>query len=219
VFYAPFEYVNQAARLVLVGITPGPTQMYNANMAARAALLAGLPKQEVLARAKQTGAFSGEPMRTNLIKQLEHWGVNQWLGLSSASELFDSRRELLHTTSLLRFPVFAAGEDYRGTPDMTRTPMLRRYLLEGFASEAVSLKDAIFLGLGPIVQKVLDGLVREGAVPAERVVGGMLHPSGNCTYRIKYLVGDRNGAVPHATNPAPYDAGRARFRIISAARH
>ncbi|HLF96648.1 MAG TPA: hypothetical protein VI457_05850 [Methylococcaceae bacterium] len=45
-----------------------------------------------------------------------------------------------------------------------------------------------------------------------RVIGGMLHPSGNCTYRINYLIGDRSAPVPHATNPVPYDQGRRAFR-------
>ncbi|WP_341325816.1 hypothetical protein [Methylotuvimicrobium sp. KM2] len=31
IYYAPFEYLNPEARIVLVGITPGPTQMVNAN--------------------------------------------------------------------------------------------------------------------------------------------------------------------------------------------
>ena len=35
VYYAPFEYINPSARIVLVGITPGPTQMANANNEAR----------------------------------------------------------------------------------------------------------------------------------------------------------------------------------------
>ena len=41
IYYAPFEYINPSARLVLVGITPGPTQMVNANNEARRALQAG----------------------------------------------------------------------------------------------------------------------------------------------------------------------------------
>jgi hypothetical protein len=42
----------------------------------------------------------------------------------------------------------------------------------------------------------------------------LLHPSPNCTYRIDYLVGDRAKAIPHATNPLPYDAGRAAFKKV-----
>lgn len=35
IYYAPFEYMNPSARIVLVGITPGPTQMVNANNVVR----------------------------------------------------------------------------------------------------------------------------------------------------------------------------------------
>jgi hypothetical protein len=211
VFYAPFEYINPTARIVLVGITPGPTQMVNANTEARRVLLAGGSETEAIRIAKQVAAFSGEPMRSNLIKQLNHWGFHRWLKVRDASEFFDGEQKLLQTTSLLRYPVFVNGDDYRGTPDMTKNPLLRRQLLAGFVEEVKALPNAVFVGLGPAVQKVLDKLVSERVLPAERVIGGLLHPSGNCTYRINYLVGPRNAPPPHATNPETYDAGRSSF--------
>jgi len=211
IYYAPFEYVNPLARVVLVGITPGPTQMVNANNAARRALMAGHSPENAIRAAKETAAFSGEPMRGNLVRQLNHWGFHAWLGLHDASELFSSSRHLLHATSLLRYPVFVNHQDYRGAPDMTKHPLLRRYLLENFVREVRQLNDAVFVGLGPQVQKVLDWLVSERVLEPGRVIGGMLHPSGNCTYRIDYLIGNRVAAVPHATNPLPYDLGREAF--------
>lgn len=211
VYYAPFEYINPTARIVLVGITPGPTQMANANAEARRVLLAGGSDFEAIRTAKQVAAFSGEPMRSNLIKQLDHWGFHRWLGVKDAAEFFEGEQKLLQTTSLLRYPVFVNGDDYRGTPDMTRHPLLHRQLLSGFVEEVRALPDAVFLGLGPTVQKVLDKLVNDRVLPADRVIGGLLHPSGNCTYRINYLIGSRNAPPPHATNPVPYDAGRAAF--------
>lgn len=186
--------------------------MVNANNEARRALLAGKSCAEALQLAKGVAAFSGEPMRSNLINQLNHWGFHRWLGLRDASELFSSGRHLVQTTSLLRFPVFVKDDDYRGTPDMTKHPLLRKYLLEHFVTEVDKLRDAVVVGLGPQVQKTLDQLIRLGALKADRVIGGMLHPSGNCTYRIKYLVGDGSGPVPHATNPEPYDTGRLAFQ-------
>jgi len=212
IYYAPFEYMNPSARIVLVGITPGPTQMVNANNEARRVLLVGGSHGDVIQAAKSVGAFSGEPLRSNLINQLDHWGFHNWLGLGNSAELFSTSRHLLHTTSLLRYPVFVNDDDYRGAPDMTKHPMLRKYLLEYFATEVEQMKEAVFVGLGPLVQKVLDRLGQEGVVDANRVIGGMLHPSGNCTYRIKYLLGDRATAVPHATNPVPYDQGRTAFQ-------
>ncbi|MEX0707477.1 MAG: hypothetical protein WD078_05890 [Woeseia sp.] len=151
-------------------------------------------------------------MRSNLISQLNHWGFHKWLGLSDSVDLFSSSRHLVQTTSLLRYPVFVKDDDYRGTPDMTKHPLLRKYLLENFAAEVEELKGAVFVGLGPQVQKVLDRLIQERVLKPERVIGGMLHPSGNCTYRINYLIGDRNVPVPHATNPVPYDQGQQAFR-------
>lgn len=212
VFYAPFEHINYHARIALVGITPGPTQMVNANNQARRALHAGVSAAAAIQSAKEVGAFSGEPLRGNLIKQLNHWGFHQWLGLNDSTELFSTSRHLVHTTSLLRYPVFVDNSDYRGTPDMTKNALLRKYLLENFVVEVEALKDALFVGLGPQVNKVLEHLVQERVLKADRVVSGMLHPSGNCTYRINYLISDRKGAVPHATNPAPYDKGRKVFQ-------
>ena len=212
IYYAPFEYINPNARIVLVGITPGPTQMVNANNEARRALHAGKSSMEAIQAAKSVGAFSGEPLRSNLINQLNHWGFHKWLGLTDSADLFSTSRHLVQTTSLLRYPVFVKDDDYRGSPDMTKHPLLRKYLLENFAAEVEELKDAVFVGLGPQVQKVLDRLIQERVLNPDRVIGGMLHPSGNCTYRINYLIGDRSAPVPHATNPVPYDQGRRAFR-------
>lgn len=212
VYYAPFEYVNPKARIVLVGITPGPTQMVNANKEARSALQRGLSHEEAMKRAKLTASFSGEPMRSNLIKQLDHWGVPQWLSIDGAASLFGDQAHLLQSTSLLRYPTFLANKDYAGSPDMIRNPFLRKTLYDHFVEEVRLLPDAVFFSLGPKVQPVLDRLVRDGAIKPEQVAFGLLHPSGNNTYRIAYLTGDRTEPVPHATNPASYDEGRRQFR-------
>lgn len=218
VYYAPFEYINPEAKIVLVGITPGPTQMVNANNVARRTLLNGASSEEAMRAAKLEGAFSGKVMRSNLAHQLDHWGFQQWLGIKSASDLFDSAGHLVQTTSLLRYPVFVRDEDYRGTPNMMKHSLLRKFLLNHFVSEVQEMKNALFLALGPQVQKVLDQLCAEGAIDGDRLIRGLLHPSPNCTYRIDYLIGDRTKNVPVKTNPAPYDQGRKSFkeRFLSA---
>ncbi|WP_232020570.1 hypothetical protein [Methylocaldum marinum] len=163
-------------------------------------------------RPKNNGPDQRMPVisRAIIINQLNHWGFHKWLGLGDSADLFSTSRHLVQTTSLLRYPVFVKDDDYRGSPDMTKHPLLRKYLLENFAAEVEELKDAVFVGLGP--QKVLDRLIQERILKPDRVIGGMLHPSGNCTYRINYLIGDRSAPVPHATNPGPYDQGRRAFR-------
>jgi hypothetical protein len=62
-FYVPFEHMNCRARLVIVGITPGPNQMELAYAAVQARLRAGLSDDMVLERAKKEGSFGGEPRR------------------------------------------------------------------------------------------------------------------------------------------------------------
>jgi hypothetical protein len=212
IYYAPFEYINRDARVVLVGITPGPTQMVNANNEARRALTSGKSSQDTMRAAKDTAAFSGEPMRGNLIRQLNHWGVERWLGVTDAAALFSTDRQLVQTTSLLRYPVFVNDKDYRGAPDMMKHPLLKKHLLDYFVSEVIELNNAVFLGLGPMVQNILDRLTISGVIEKGRIIGGMLHPSGNNTYRVNYLVGSRDVPIPHATDPIPYDSGRRAFR-------
>lgn len=66
---------------------------------------------------------------------------------------------------------------------------------------------------------MLDRLIQERVLNPDRVIAGMLHPSGNCTYRINYLIGDRSALVPHATScalrPGPASiSGAVRHRLI-----
>lgn len=214
IYYAPFEYNNPNAKIVLVGITPGPTQMVNANNEARRSLLAGCNDTIAMKNAKETAGFSGDIMRYNLIRQLNHWEVHQWLGLQNSSELFSSSRDLLQTTSLLRYPVFVNDNDYKGHPNMLNNPFLKRYLFDYFVKDVNKLEGAVIFPLGTAVTKVIDSLVKEGAIDKQKVMTGMCHPSGQNTYRINYFTGDRNGAIPHATNPKPYDQGREYFKSL-----
>lgn len=212
IYYAPFEHLNPKARVVIVGITPGPTQMGNAIRAARTSLGAGKSESESLVAAKKIGAFSGEVFRNNLVRQLDHWGLHQWLRIDSTARLFDSASDLVHTTSLLRFPVFVNGRKYEGRPNMMRQQLLRRYVLDYFAEETRILGDATFVGLGSKVWQVLSQLAKEGTIDPSRVMNGVLHASPENTYRVNYLTGDRGEPVPWKTNPEAYDEGRGNFR-------
>ena len=95
VYYAPFDLLNQDARLVLVGITPGRTQMNTALRSARESLGGGLPEHEVIRRAKQTASFSGT-MRGNLVAMLDYFRIHEVLGIGSCADLFASSAHLVH---------------------------------------------------------------------------------------------------------------------------
>jgi hypothetical protein len=74
VYYAPWDWVNTIAKVMLVGITPGAYQATEALREAQARLRAGRSSEETLRRADAAGSFSG-PMRTHLVTMLDGIGV------------------------------------------------------------------------------------------------------------------------------------------------
>ncbi len=210
VCYAPFEYINPQARVVLVGITPGRTQMLNALKEARRQLDLGTDPETVLMAAKRTGAFSGA-MRPNLVGLLDHVGVNGWLGIRSCDQLFGAAAHLVHTTSVLRYPVFVDGGNYNGTPNMTRHPLLREQLLMSFAEEARALPAAVFVPLGDKVAEALHFVADHGLLDRSRILDGLPHPSGANAERIAYFMGRKmRSALSSKTDPDKLDAARER---------
>lgn len=209
--YAPFEFINLQARVVLVGITPGRTQMVNALRECRRQLQAGASNEVALKTAKQTGAFSGA-MRPNLIALMDAIGLHRWLGLSSCEALFDSAAHLVQTTSVLRNPVFIKGENYNGTPRMTTHPLLRQQLLEGFAQDARALPKAVFLPLGDKVSEGLHWLADQGALDRTRILDGLPHPSGANAERIAYFLGRKaKSDLSAKTSPGKLDESKAQL--------
>lgn len=216
VFYAPFEWVNLSARLVLVGITPGKVQATNALAEAKRALHSGEVAEVAVARAKQTGAFSGS-MRPNLIALLDRIGLQDWLGLSSCAELFSTSTHLLQTASALQFPVYFDGANYNGSPDPTKSELLRMQLLEHFSPMARMLPDVVYIPLGPVPTKALTWLAAHGHVPSSRVLAGLPHPSGANAERIAYFLGRKDRASLSAKT-APEKLDQAREELVRAVR-
>lgn len=211
VCYAPFEYVNPQARVVIVGITPGRTQMLNALRECRRQLQAGADEQQALRASKSTGAFSGA-MRPNLVALLDAVGLHQWLGLRSCAQLFGDAAALVQTASVLRYPVFVKGENYNGAPNMTRNPLLRKQLLEGFGQDAQQLPGAVFLPLGDKVAEALYFLADQGLLPRHRILDGLPHPSGANAERIAYFLGNKpRGALSAKTDPDKLDQARTKL--------
>lgn len=213
--YAPFEYVNERARVVIVGITPGKTQMINALREARTQLCLGSDFSTVLRVAKQSGAFSGA-MRPNLVAMLDRIGLNGWLHIDSCARLFGSGQahHMVQTASALTNPVFVNGENYNGTPNMTRHRLLQHHLMTGFGQMAKSLRDAVFVPLGDKVAEALEFLAAHGVLDRERVLAGLPHPSGANAERINYFLGRKDRASLSAkTDPQKLD--RAREQLIA----
>ena len=210
--YAPFEYINPTARVVLVGITPGNQQMVNAITEARRQLDAGRSLSEAVIAAKRVGAFSGE-IRGHLVNLLDHIGLHRWLSIDSCTALFGSASALVQTTSVLRNPVFYRGKDYNGTPNMTRHPLLKAQLTEQFLQDVRALPNAVFVPLGDKVSSALEYLADQGHLDRNRVLAGLPHPSPQNIERVRYFLGKKErSALSTKTAPDKIDAAREALR-------
>jgi len=213
VSYAPFDYINPRAKVVIVGITPGAQQAANALAEARRQLAVGNSTEEAIRAAKVFASFSG-PMRTNLITMLDHIGLNRWLGVNSCANLWDSSAELVQFTSALRYPVFVAGKNYSGSPSMTVIPILRNLVMTCLGEEATALADAIWVPLGPKAEEGLKLLTTANLLPQERVLSGLPHPSGANAERIAYFLG-RKARDQLSAKTSADTIDRARDRLVS----
>lgn len=206
--YAPFEYINLDAKVVIAGITPGTQQASNALVALRDAIAAGHDDAQALSIAKRTASFSG-PIRGNLVALLNRVGLHEALGLDSCARLFADRSDVVHFTSVLRNPVFASGKDYSGTPSILRTPMLRRMTEQWLGSEIDTLNAAIWIPLGKEPTAVLQHFVAMGRLSAMQVLDGLPHPSGANAERIAYFLGTKpRHTLSTKTNPEALDKRR-----------
>lgn len=211
VAYAPFDYVNPDARVVIVGITPGRQQMANALLECWRQLRSGAAPAQALAAAKVHASFSG-PMRTNLVSMLDDIGVARLLGLSTAAALWGGKSSLAHFTSALRYPVFLDGKNYSGTPSMLRVSLLKDHLERWFGEEMRRLPHALFVPLGPKVGEALVYLAPRIGVEQEHILTGLPHPSGASAERIAYFLGRKpRERLSAKTDAARLDAARAEL--------
>lgn len=207
-YYIPFESVNRAARVVVVGISPGFVQWKNAMRETQRQMALGASTQEVLRAARQAGAFSGA-IRPNFVALLDAIGVQRWLGIASCASLFDLDADLVHIGAILRHPVFVDGKNYSGTPAMPRHAFLREETLRYFAHESALLPDALYIPMGASVSEGLDWLAGQGVLRAGRILHGLPHPSGANAERVAYFLGKKDrSALSSKTNGAQIDAAR-----------
>ncbi|MFG6117915.1 uracil-DNA glycosylase family protein [Thalassobacillus sp. B23F22_16] len=183
IYYAPFEHVNEDAKVVIVGITPGLHQMKKSFSTVWNLKDQYIEDNEVLSEVKKNSSFEG-PMRKNLITMLDELGLAEQLGLSSSSELFSSASDLVHTTSVLTYPVFYKGKNYSGsTPNLLKNELLQRYLIANFPQEIEKMDNPLIIPLGVNVTKALQFLQEENYMKAGTIQEGFPHPSGGNGHR------------------------------------
>ena len=191
IYYAPFEYINPNAKIVICGITPGFQQADLALITARHALEKGETPQAASRLAKSTASFAGI-MRSNLVDMLNNIGVNQLLNVESCAAFFDAASESVHYTSALRYPVFYRSRNYSGAPSMLKHPALRYQLDHYLKEECQKLPDAIWIPLGSKAVEALSYMTHQGIINPEQILTGLPHPSGANAERISIFMGRKH---------------------------
>ena len=178
-YYAPFDYLNVDARIVVVGITPSWGETLAAWRVAREGLAQGLPWQRVLRLVKQEASFGGGTRR-ELVGMLDGIWVHAALGIGSTDLLFGPEAAgLVHATAVLRYPVLARGRNYTGwNPPLLQHAELRAFGEGLLAGELRQLSGALVVPLGALVGRVLEGWIAEGWLERGNCLLGFPHPSG-----------------------------------------
>lgn len=202
-FYIPFEYVNPSARLVIVGITPGPEQIKLAYRTVSSKLKVGLPDDAILLEAKKHGAFGGPTMRPKLLQQMRHFGFARILGIEAEEMLWAEKADLLHSTSVIPHAAFRKGKMFAGSfSEVTRSPIFRESFERDFVASLSALPStAQYVGLGPTPLAALDWCVEQGVIKSEQVLGAFAHPSTSGGSQVDIYLGLRKVADLKETDP------------------
>lgn len=216
--YVPFEHVNTNARLVLVGITPGPTQMKCARARARELLNSPtMTSTDTLREIKKSCAFSG--MRERINEMLDHFGVPQYLGVETASSFWGSDFGHFNPTSVVpnaAFKITALKKDaYFNGPfsEVLRVALLRREFEDVFIPSIESIrKDALYIGMGPVVDEALNWCASRGVLAKPQILGCFPHASGASGSQFAYFMRRKR-----LTDLKPNDPVRGRAHKLDAA--
>ncbi|PLT30729.1 hypothetical protein [Peribacillus deserti] len=187
IYYAPHnEYINKQARIVIAGITPGWNQMRLAFEQARVCLDQGTSLANLSYEVKKAARFAGS-MRKNLIHMLDLCGIPEALGIQSSQQLFSDHGRLLHTTSIIKYPVFSNGKNYTGhAPAIERSPLLKRYAYEVFPQEINQLENSyLLIPLGKGVSDCVRNLIDQECICPVPCLWDFPHPSGANGHRHK----------------------------------
>jgi hypothetical protein len=176
-FYAPFDWTNEDADIVIVGVTPGKQQALEALLTYRRALLAKHTQLEAARLAKGAASFKGG-MRILGARLMDHFGLHKIFGLNTTYELFERASQRAHYTSALRYPVLKDYSNYSGDKSILKRRLMANMIYTCLAEELRRFPNAWVVPFGPTAHLALVALAARGIVDDDRILGGILHPGG-----------------------------------------
>jgi hypothetical protein len=168
IYYAPFDYINPKAKIVIIGITPGLQQMIQSFQA--------IKDGKSLREVKDLSSFKGS-MRTTLVKFLDELKINKILKIQSCESLFNLNNKYLHSSSLVKYPVFDKGKNYSGV-NILKKKILLDFIEDNFLKELEIFQGSIIVPLGNAVSSTIDYLNIKHQLKLKCFLKGFPHPSG-----------------------------------------
>ena len=168
IYYAPFDYINPKAKIVIIGITPGLQQMIQSFQA--------IKDGKSLREVKDLSSFKGS-MRTTLVKFLDELKINKILKIQSCESLFNLNNKYLHSSSLVKYPVFDKGKNYSGV-NILKKKILLDFIEDNFLKELEVFQGSIIVPLGNSVSSTIDYLNTKHQLKLNCFLKGFPHPSG-----------------------------------------
>jgi len=168
IYYAPFDYINPQAKIVIIGITPGLQQMIQSFHA--------IKDGKSLREVKDLSSFKGG-MRNTLVKFLDELKINKILKIQSCESLFNLNNQYLHSTSLVKYPVFDKGRNYSGV-NILKKKILLDFIEDNFLKELEVFQGSIIVPLGNSVSSTIDYLNTKHQLKLNCFLKGFPHPSG-----------------------------------------
>ncbi|MBW0117150.1 hypothetical protein [Pseudonocardia abyssalis] len=201
--YIPFEHVEQGAKLILVGITPGPNQLRLAYDEARRRVQSGEHWDSVERSVKQVAGFGGSAMRPNLIRLLQHFRVAALLGIAHEADLWGASSGALHSTSVIPHAAFRRGHPFAGTFDeVRRSSVFAQCFSKDFLPTLRVLGSAArYIALGPTALDALTWCVDEQLLGANQLLGAFPHPSTSGGSQVDYFLRKKSRDDLHPSDP------------------
>ena len=115
-------------------------------------------------------------MRKNLVEMLDELNLNKKLSIASCLELFENKDELLHTTSMIPYPVFIKNKNYTGFgPKILGNEILKSYFEKYFYKEVKKLPNTFIIPLGKAFEEVLGLMISKKLIKKEQCLLGFPH--------------------------------------------
>lgn len=211
IYYIPFEWTNPKAKLVVVGITPGPNQMELAYRTASSKIKVGLDDEGILRAAKTHGAFGAATMRPNLVKMMNHFGFADLFGVNDVTDFWGASSDIFLGTSVIPHAAFRNGKPFAGSfDDVMKSKIFSECFHVDFVSSLKDIPDdARFVALGETPLRALSWCVRYGKLREEQVLGVLAHPSTNGGSAVDAYLGIKTEFTPN--DPVRHRVDRLRM--------